>query len=366
MDFLELSNTEWGDVGISALVIVLTAILARPVLNFLLTRILKRLSGATKTTLDDKLIEAVRPALFWLLLLLAFQFSFERLDFILMPDGFRIEDVYYTLYFILIFMLIMRVTTALISWYSDEVAPRTDSNLDEQLLPFFRRVLVITIAVIAGIIFLGRFGIEVSGLVASLGVGSLAIALAAQAALSDTISGFMIMLDRPFRIGDRIEIQDLNTWGDVVDIGLRSTHMRTRDNRTVIVPNSVIAKSLIVNHSYPDSQYRIQIEIGVAYGAEIEHVRKTLIDAVSKAEGVLQDKKVEALFLDFADSSLTFRVRWWIESYVDTRRMFDKVNTAMYNALNEANIEIPFPQRDIHFKIDSEEAKQLATIFAGD
>ena len=161
------------------------------------------------------------------------------------------------------------------------------------------------------------------------------------------------MFDRPYRIGDRIEVQDLDTWGDVVDIGLRSTRIRTRDNRMVIIPNSVIGKSLIVNYSYPDTKYRIEIQIGIGYGSEIEHARKTLIEAVENVEGVLEDHPVEALFLEFGDSALIFRVRWWLDSYYDTRRMFDRVNTAMYDALRREGIDIPMPQREIHHRFNS-------------
>ena len=364
MNIFNLSSTQWTDLIISLLIIFLTALLAKPFLNLLLGRILKRLTKSTKTSLDDVLVDAIRPPLFWFLLIFAFQSAINRLDFISFGDDFKIADVYYVFYFLIVFFVVIRVINAIIGWYTDEIAPKTESNLDEQLLPFFRRVFVIIIVVIAGIIFLGRFNVEVGGLVTTLGIGSLAIALAAQSALSDTIGGFMIMLDRPFRIGDRIEIQDLGTWGDVVDVGLRSTHIRTRDNRTVIVPNSVIIKSLIVNHSYPDDHYRIQIEIGVAYGSDIKQARQTIITAVKQVEGVMQDKPVEALFLAFADSTLTFRVRWWLESYVDTRRMFDKVNTAMYEALNEAGIELPFPQRDLHHRIDEETAKNLKKVLS--
>jgi small-conductance mechanosensitive channel len=115
----------------------------------------------------------------------------------------------------------------------------------------------------------------------------------------------------------------------------------------VIVPNSVISKSLIVNYSYPDNLYRIQIHIGVAYGTELDLARKVIVDAVSPVEGVSPDHPVEALFLEFGDSALIFRVRWWLEDFVDTRRMFDRVNTEIYNALVEHSIEIPFPQRDV-------------------
>ena len=120
----------------------------------------------------------------------------------------------------------------------------------------------------------------------------------------------------------------------------------------VIVPNSVIGKSLIVNHSYPDTQYRIQIHIGVAYGTDVEKAREVIVNAVRQVEGVLPDRPVEALFVEFGDSALTFRVRWWLETYVDTRRMFDKVNTALYKSLNEAGIEIPFPHRVIIYNKD--------------
>jgi len=217
-------------------------------------------------------------------------------------------------------------------------------------MPLLRRVALILVTLIATIILLDRFNVEVSGLVATLGIGSLAIALASQAALADTVSGFVIMLDRPYRIGDRIEIQELGTWGDVEDIGLRSTRIQTRDNRMIIVPNSVMGKSLIVNHSYPDSQYRIENNVGVAYGTDIEKARAVIVAAVRKVEGVLTDQPVEALFLEFGESALVFRIRWWLDSYTDTRRMFDRVNTAIYKALKDASIEIPFPQRVLTHK----------------
>jgi MscS family membrane protein len=244
-----------------------------------------------------------------------------------------------------------RLTTHLTTWYGQEVAPRTETELDNQVVPFLRRLLLIGVTLVGLIVILGHFDIDVSALVTTLGIGSLAIALAAQATLADIIAGFVIMVDRPYRIGDRIEIQDLDTWGDVMDIGLRSTSIRTRDNRMVSVPNSVIGKSLIVNYTFPDTQYRIEVHIGVAYGSDLELVRETMIAAVQKVEGVLPDRPVEALFLEFGDSALIFRLRWWIESYVDTRRMFDRVNTAVYEALQQADIEIPNPQLDVHHRL---------------
>lgn len=347
---ISLTPGQWTDVGISVLIFLVTAFLGRWLINLIFTRVIRRLTGFTRSTLDDVLLDAVVPPLYWLAVIYAFQFSLNRLGFIFEQLQFDLDRVYFVLFLLIGFVVAWRLISMLAVWYERRLSTGDKMELARQLMPFLRRVALIILTVIVVIILLDYFSIEVSGLVATLGIGSLAIALAAQAALSDTVSGFVIMVDRPYRIGDRIEILDLDTWGDVEDIGLRSTRIRTRDNRMVIVPNSVINKSLIVNHSYPDEQYRLENHVGVAYGTDIEKAREVIIEAMKTVEGVLLDRPVEALFLEFGDSALIFRVRWWLDSYVDTRRMFDKVNTAIYKALNAANIEIPFPQRVVTHK----------------
>lgn len=359
MFFLGLNQSQWEQIAISAGVVAAALILSRPLVTFILDKIIGRITGSTTTTLDNKLIEAIRPPLYWVVIFLALDFGLNRLEFLTGGIQSELDTAMYLILVFLIVAALWRVINAFSTWYLVEIAAKSDTPLDNQMAPFIRRIALILLVVIAIIIVLGHFEVEISGLVATLGVGSLAVALAAQAALSDTISGFVIMVDRPFRIGDRIEILELNTWGDVEDIGLRSTRIRTRDNRMVIVPNSVIGKSLVVNYAYPNTEYRTEIHVGVAYGTDIEHARQTLINAVSSVEGVDQNRSVDALFLEFGDSALIFRVRWWLDSYVDTRRMFDKVNTAMYNALNEAGIEMPFPQRVVRLKMNEPDPDQI-------
>jgi MscS family membrane protein len=352
MNWSTLTQTEWMQVGISILIFLATAFLGRWAIKFIVKRVARRFTRQTKTTLDDVILESVAPPLYWLVLVYAFKFSLSRLDFIFEELNVDLEAFYFVLFWLIGSTIAWRLINNLARWYEKLLSVTREIELGEQLMPFFRRLLLIILTVIVGIIFLDYFSIEVGGVVATLGIGSLAIALAAQATLADTINGFVIMFDRPFRIGDRIELLELNTWGDVVDIGLRSTRIRTRDNRMVIVPNSVIGKSLVINHSYPDSQYRIQIEIGVAYGTDLEEARKIIVDAVRQVDGILQSRPIEALFLEFGPSALNFSVRWWIESYIDTRRIFDKVNTAIYRELDKAGIEIPFPQQVITYKME--------------
>jgi small-conductance mechanosensitive channel len=209
---------------------------------------------------------------------------------------------------------------------------------------------------------LSHFGVSIHGIATAVGIGGLAISLAAQDTISDTISGYIILVDRPFRIGDRIEIEGVGTWGDVVDIGTRTTRIRTRDNRLVIVPNGTIGKSQVVNYTYPDPHYRIEMELGIGYGEDIEKVRRIIVDTVRNVEGVLRDQPVDALYVKMGDSDMIFRVRWWIESYVDTRRMFDQVNTALQEAFDEAGIEMPGTY-DVNLKIGDEDASRFAQAF---
>ena len=235
----------------------------------------------------------------------------------------------------------------------------------EPLILLLTRVGRVVVAVLGFTILLSYFGVNIVGFATVLGIGGLAISLAAQDTIADAIAGFIILVDQPFRIGDRIEIQGEGTWGDVVDIGLRTTRIRTRDNRLVIVPNSTISDNQVINYTYPDPRYRIQTHVGIAYGTDIEAARQLLIDTVREIEGVLPDKPVDALYVEMGDSAMVFRVRWWIGSYEDTRRMFDRVHTALQHALDEAGIDCPFPTQTLNLKMNSEAAEQISQSFQG-
>lgn len=352
MTYMGLRVDEWINLGLAVLSVVAAVTIGRWMINLVFVRWSERLAQRTKTELDDLVIEAARLPAYWFLVVAVTHAALGWLDFVPVDWRATSEKIFFVLYTFIAFVLMWRVIAGLFDWYGKELASRTETNLDEQLLPIVRRITLLALAIVVLSMVLQRFNIQVTGLVATLGIGSLAIALAAQASLSDIFSGFVIMVDRPYRIGDRIELQDLGTWGDVTDIGLRSTRIRTRDNRMVIIPNSVIGKSLIINHSYPDSHYRIEVNVGIGYGSDIEKARRLMVEAAQGVEGVRRENPVEALFVEMGDSALLFRIRVWIQSYTDTRRIVDRVNTAVYQSLTEAGVEIPFPQVDVHHYVD--------------
>jgi len=177
--------------------------------------------------------------------------------------------------------------------------------------------------------------------IAVLGLCGLAFSIAAQATLADVIDGVIILVDKPFRVRHRIQLQDLQTWGDVISIGVRTTRIRTLGNRLVIVPNSRINRGQVVNYSYPDDRYRLEVNFGVAYGTDIEAVRRLSVAAVGRVDLILPDRPIEALVDALDDSAVRFRVRCWIDSYADFRRARDRVQTQLYWALQEAGIDSP-------------------------
>jgi small-conductance mechanosensitive channel len=120
------------------------------------------------------------------------------------------------------------------------------------------------------------------------------------------------------------------------------------------------------HHTYPDPQYRIETQVEISNDTDIETAEEVIVEAVRQVEGVLLDRPVDALYMEIGDSAMIFRVRWWIESYEDTRRMFDRVHRSLQKALDEAGIESPNPAQDINLRLGPETAIQLADAFGRD
>ncbi|MEE9513156.1 MAG: mechanosensitive ion channel family protein [Anaerolineales bacterium] len=353
--FLGLTGTDWINLGISWLIVLASYGIGGIVARVILPRLTRRVPKPY----DREIRGVVSPKIRQLFGLFGLWFATQRLEFL----GADIKVFLYDLYFVVALIISTQIALKLIDvgahYYTDRIEPPERQAEMSPIISLLARLaygVVIIVAVAAG---LDRFGINITALAAALGIAGLGFALAAQDTIADAIAGMLILADRPFRVGDRINIDAIGTWGDVVDIGLRTTRIRTRDNRLVIVPNSTISKNEVVNFSYPDPRYRIQTHVGIGYDADFERARHVMIDAVRNTEGVLQDKPIEALYIEMADSDMKFRVRWWIDSYVDTRRMLDAIHTALQNALDEAGFQQAYPVRELRHQMDSEQESDL-------
>lgn len=356
VSFLGLSATDWIDLGVSLLIVLVGYLIGTWVIRRLLPRIVRR----TPTEFDDRLLAIVGSDIRWLVVLFVFQYAILRLLFVRAQVSAALIDLIFVVELIIVLRIVWRLITFAEQWFTEhavEVDRGQELTPVIKLLVILSRVFGLTIGLS---ILLSHFGVDVTLLAVTLGIGGLALSLGARSLFADLVAGITILLDRPFRIGDRIEIEAKETWGDVIDIGLRSTRIRTPDNRVVIVPNSNIAQNEVVNYSYPDPVYRYQTHVGVAYGTDIETARRVIIEAMQQLEEVLPDRPVDALYVEMGDSSIVFRVRWWMGSYVDTRHILDRVHTSIHAAFDAAGIQIPFPQRDLHLDIVPETVGQLS------
>jgi MscS family membrane protein len=346
--FLGLSVEDWLNLGVSLLIVLGAVLLVARIIFALLVRAATR----SKNEYISIFLQRIHGQIRWLVGIFGLQYATIRLAFLSPEIKTMLDRTYTGLYVLILTWIGWRLIDTVVEWYREEIEPKHPEHQTDALLVLVSRGARLFLLSISLTMLLALYNINVSALIAALGIAGLAISLAAQDTLSNMISGVIILLDQPFRVGDRIEVQGVGTWGDVVDIGLRSTRIRTRDNRMVIVPNAKIGSDQVINYSFPDPQYRIEIEVGIGYGQDVETVRRTIIDAVRPVEGVLKDKPVEALYVKMAEQAMIFRIRWWIESYVDARRMFDRVNTALQIALDETGIESPFQTYNLQMKRD--------------
>ncbi len=271
-----------------------------------------------------------------------------------------IDSLFFLLYWCIAAYIILSLISIASDWYIARVPLKDLEEIDHRAIRPVQYISQLVFGFLAFIILLEHFGIEEASLrqsLTALGIGGIIIGLAAQNTLADIISGIAISIDRPFRIGDRIFIEKLNTWGDVMEISWRSTRILTRDNRQVAIPNSVIGKELITNYSMPNIMFRVETYVIISYGPDIEYVRNLILETLAHEDWIMKDKPIQALLFDFTEFGVKFKVRCWIENFVETKISEDRLNTAIYKALFSANIAMPSLHNIIHFVNQGNESK---------
>ncbi len=191
------------------------------------------------------------------------------------------------------------------------------------------------------------WGIPVHAVLASAGIAGLAVALAGREALANILGGLSLLSDRPFKGGDYIVLES-GERGEVVDIGLRSTHIITRDDVQISIPNHILTNSKIINESAPKSRFRAHIEVGVAYGTDVDYVEKILMELAMANPLVADALKPRVRFRRMGDSSLDFDLLCWAHRPHDKGKLIHQLNRDIYSTFKQVGIEIPFPQRDVH------------------
>lgn len=333
----------WQSLGI----LVLAAILY-VVARWILRRIEDGFSARTRTRIDDILVRAVRRAAllsitFWAVWRLAFVWELGLFS--------RFVGA---IWIVALTLPLARFTMDTLRIVEERVVPRTETDIDDTALPLINRAVQILIVTGGALVGLEFLGISIGPFLAGAGVLGLALSLAAKDTLSNLFAGILLILDRPFKVGDRIELWSLpaetGTWGDVVEIGLRATRIRNPDNLIVIVPNNEIMMRDIVNYTASGPDIRLRIPLAIAYDADVELAKKLILEAIEDIDGIKREPNPVVIVRRFGESAVDLELRVWIDDARHRRSIGDEVTGRVKTRFSEGGVEIPYPKRDLYIK----------------
>jgi small-conductance mechanosensitive channel len=360
MDWLNnITGNELIYHSVIAVVIVIVFYVMTSVVRGFLGFIGRKIIARTENELDDKILAVVlahvRPLMIVIGLHVAVREIRKGVPAADLTMAQILEYANAILYIVVVFLILkifLAVIQEFIHWYLDKVSGDGAGNLKMTIGPLTDKVMKIVVGLVAVIIVLDHFGINIGSLLVSLGVGSLAVALAAQETLANMIAGFVILVDRPFRVGDRIELTS-GQIGDVQQIGLRSTKVLNFDHNLIIIPNSELVKTRIINYAYPFNQTRVVLKVGVAYGSDPEKVRGILMKLASYQLDILKDPPPEVFFTAMNDSSIEFTLNARVGDFTQRFKVETSLREQAYLAFNREGIEIPYPQHVVTMKANA-------------
>ncbi len=327
--------------------VVVLGVLVGKVFYWIISNIILKFASRTKTKLDDLIIHALkRPVLLAIFIASVFYGS----SFIVMSDSFKsvFKSIISVLVTLDIAWIIMNVIDAIIVNYISPATAKTKTDLDDTLIPIIRKALKITIITVTIILIIDNFGYDVTSLIAGVGIGGLAFALAAQDLLANMFGGIAILTDKPFKLGDRIKVDGND--GFIKEIGLRTTRMMTLDGTMIVIPNSVIAHSTLENISKEKAR-KVKVTIGLTYDTpnkKLEQAKKIIADVIKENPDTLDESLVS--FYNFGDSALEILVIYWIKNFDNLLGARDRVNFEIKKRFEKAKIEMAFPTQTVYVK----------------
>jgi MscS family membrane protein len=332
---------------LQALVVLLAAFVASRFVEWFLSRVVTRLTRRTRTDLDDRMVELLHLPVRNSVLLAGLGVASELLALPAPFDRYTLS-LLKTLAVLIWLGFGVRFSSLLLG----ALAAGRDRLrfIDGRTLPLFDNLAKVVL-IGGGIYFLFlAWDVDVTAWLASAGIIGIAVGFAAKDTLANLFAGVFISADAPYKVGDII-VLDSGERGRVTHVGIRSTRLLTRDDIEITIPNSVIANTKIVNESGgPSERERLRIQVGVAYGSDVDRVRQVLLEVAAAVEHVCRDPEPRVRFRSFGDSSLNFELLVWIDEPVQRGVTQDALNTAVYKRFQADGIEIPYPKRDVYVR----------------
>jgi len=324
---------------------IMAAVVLAKLADIVFTSIIKKFTRKTDTTLDDDIIEQLHRPVQWSVILagavLAVKLFFDDAH-VANTASRMIYSVLLILWTLVAIRLSRTVFKVLIKRKHGDTALIS-------ALPLLDNLIMVILLAHSAFWLLDLWRVNVTPLLASAGIVTAAVALASKDTLANFFGGVSIFVDRPYRLGDYIDLGP-GERGQVVDIGVRSTRLLTRDDVLITIPNAVMANAKIINESGQVPRYRVRAAVGVGYASDPDQVEEVLLSALEGLHEILPSPKPRVRFRRFGESSLDFELLAWVHNPADRGRILHELNKNIYKKLTQAGIEIPFPQRVVHFE----------------
>lgn len=324
-------------------IIVVSIVLGKAV-YWIFSRVIRAFTSRSKARVDDIIVDMVEEPIVFMIIASGIWFGLQTLT---LPDRLEtaIQNSYHVIVALLVGWLLSRLFDALYRQYLIPLVEKSETDLDDQLAPIISKGVKVIIWSLAFIIGMNNAGYDVAALIAGLGIGGLALAMAAKDTVSNIFGGFTIFTDKPFNSGDRIKVSGFD--GTVSEIGLRSTRLKTLDGRIVTIPNSTFADSAVENVSW-EPWRKVVLNIGLIYDTTPEQIEQAMgiLKEISDTHASTEEDTWIA-FNAFGDFALNICFIYYIRKGEDVGATQTEVNLAILRRFNENKLEMAFPTQTL-------------------
>lgn len=342
--------------------IILGSVLVAKILFFLSKHFLKKFTKRTKTNLDDIIVDQVEEPVIFALILSAAVYALNTLNYSvseLTPEDIEagieipyshtknfVDGLFNFLVVINVAWLIARLVDALIVEYITPLTRRSETDLDNQILPLLRKGLKLLIWVLGVLVALNNAGFNVGAVLAGLGIGGLAFALAAQDTVKNFFGGIMILVDKPFKVGERIRVGAID--GTVKEIGIRSTRVQNMEGRIVTIPNSKFSDDAVENINLEPTR-KVVLNLGLVYDTKPQQMRKAIeiLETITKENTDKIEETNEITFNRFDAYALNLQFIYFIRKAADIAHTQTDIHLLIHERFRKAGIEMAFPTQTI-------------------
>lgn len=341
--------SQYSDI-LSAILIFISSIIIAKLFYLVIIGYLLRIAKKTGTTLDEELLKTLEKPIYLGIILIGLYLAVILIN-ILKDYSEQIDDLFLALGILWGVFTAVRSIDTIFKWHIEKTEKRI--KIERTALLTVKNIIDVAIYIVAFLLILAAFGIEITPLIASLGIGSLAVALALQNTLSNYFAGIYIATDKSIKLGNYIELEN-GLKGYVESIGWRSTKIRTLPNNIVIVPNAKLAEMIVINYYDPQREMSVIVHCGVSYDSDLEKVERVTIETAKRVlqstKGGVGEFEPFIRYNKFGDSNIEFSIILRVKEFTDKYLMTHEFVKELMRRYKEENIEISYPVRKVYMR----------------